>query len=215
MKLYNYWRSSASWRVRIGLAFKGLSYEYVPVHLVKDGGQQNTPEYRQKNPMRTVPLLEWEEGGQLLRLSQSLAILEYLEETHPQPPLLPRDALGRARARMLAEMVNSGIQPLQNTAVLQRIKGELKGDEKAWTAYWIERGLTALEASVTPLAGTYCVGDQPSVADVCLVPQLYGARRFGVDLAAFPTLTRIEAACNALPAFQAAQPDRQPDAQPG
>lgn len=215
MRLYNYWRSSASWRVRIGLAHKGLAYEYVPVHLVKDGGQQNAPGYREKNPMRTVPLLEWEEGGQTLRLSQSLAILEYLEEAHPAPPLYPQDALGRARARMLAEMINSGIQPLQNLAVLQRVKGELHGDEKAWAAHWIERGLAAFQASVAPLAGTFCLGDQLSVADVCLVPQLYGARRFGVDLAPFGLLTRIEAACNALPAFQAAHPDRQPDAQPG
>jgi maleylpyruvate isomerase len=214
LKLYGYWRSSCSWRVRLALNLKGLSYEYLAVHLLKEGGQQNTDAYRAKSPMRTVPTLEWTEGGTEHRLSQSLAILEYLEERLPSPALLPAEPLSRARARMLSEMVNSGIQPLQNLTVLQYVKGELKGDDKAFAAHWNRRGLEALEAAVRQTAGTYCVGDSVTFADVCLVPQLYGARRFGVDLEPYPVLTRIEAACNQLPAFQAAHADRQPDAVP-
>lgn len=214
MKLYSYWRSSCSWRVRIALNLKGLSYEYAPVHLVKDGGEQNSEAYRALNPMRTVPTLEVTEGGRVRHLAQSLAILEYLEERYPSPALLPKDAWGRAHVRMLAELVNSGIQPLQNLSVLQRIKGELKGDDRAWCAHWIERGLTAFQTAVKETAGTYCHGDTVSFADICLVPQLYGARRFGVDLKPYELLTRIEAACASLPAFQAAHADRQPDAVP-
>lgn len=215
LRLYSYWRSSASWRVRIGLHLKGLKFDYVPVHLVKDGGEQNSAAYRTLNPMRTLPTLEWTEAdGSVRRLSQSLPVLEYLEERFPAPALLPADAFLRAKSRMLAEMVNSGIQPLQNLSVMQRLKQELSADDKAWSAYWNTRGLEALEAAVQPTAGRFCVGDTVSLADVCLVPQLYGARRFGVDLAPYPTLLRIEAECQALPAFQAAQPDRQPDAVP-
>ncbi|MDY7227242.1 maleylacetoacetate isomerase [Hyalangium rubrum] len=214
MKLYSYWRSSCSWRVRIALNLKGLAYSYEAVHLVQDGGRQNTEAYRALNPMRTVPTLEFEEGGLVRRLSQSLAIMEYLEERYRTPPLLPSEPLPRARARMLAEMVNSGIQPLQNLSVLQFVKGELKADDKLFGAHWNTRGLTALESAVKETAGTYCLGDQVSIADICLIPQLYAARRFAVDLTPFPTLTRIEAACSQLPAFQAAHPDRQPDAVP-
>jgi maleylpyruvate isomerase len=214
VKLYNYWRSSCSWRVRIALHLKGLAYEYVPVHLVKDGGEQHTEAYRALNPMRTVPTLEVTEGGRVRHLGQSMAILEYLEERHPSPALLPADPWGRAHVRMLAELVNSGIQPLQNLSVLQRIKGELKGDDRAWAAYWIDRGLTAFQTAVKETVGTYCHGDAVSFADICLVPQLYGARRFGVDLKPYELLTRIEAACASLPAFQAAHADRQPDAVP-
>jgi maleylpyruvate isomerase len=214
MKLYSYWRSSCSWRVRIALNLKGLSYEYAAVHLVKDGGEQHTEAYRALNPMRTVPTLEVTEGGRVRHLAQSMAILEYLEERYPSPALLPADAWGRAHVRMLAELVNSGIQPLQNLSVLQRIKNELKGDERAWPAYWIERGLTAFQTAVKETAGTYCHGNSVSFADICLVPQLYGARRFGVDLKPYELLTRIEAACAGLPAFQAAHADRQPDAVP-
>lgn len=214
LKLYSYWRSSCSWRVRIGLQLKGLSYEYAAVHLLKDGGQQNTEAYRAINPMRTVPTLEWSEGGKTHRLGQSLAILEYLDARFPTPALLPAEPLPRARVRMLSEMVNSGIQPLQNSAVQQYVKHELERDEKAFAAHWVRRGLEALERAVQETAGTYCVGDSVTLADLCLVPQLYGARRLAVDLTPFPVLTRIEAACNPLPAFQAAHPDRQPDAVP-
>ncbi|WP_224372390.1 maleylacetoacetate isomerase [Hyalangium versicolor] len=214
MKLYSYWRSTSSWRVRLGLSLKGVAYSYEPIHLLKDGGQQNSEAYRAINPMRTVPTLEFEEGGVLVRLSQSVAILEYLEERYRTPALLPAEPLPRARVRMLVEMVNSGIQPLQNTSVAQYVKNELKADEKAFAAHWNVRGLTALEAAVKETAGTYCLGETVSLADIYLVPQLYGARRYGVDLTPYPTLLRIEAACEKLPAFQAAHPDRQPDAVP-
>ena len=214
MKLYSYWRSSCSWRVRIALNLKGLAYDYEAVHLLQDGGQQNSEAYRAKNPMRTVPTLEFQEAGTVRRLSQSLAILEYLEERYRTPALLPADPLMRARVRMLSEMVNSGIQPLQNLSVLQFVKGELKADDKAFAAHWNIRGLAALEAAVKETAGTYCVGDSVTFADICLVPQLYGSRRFGVELSPYPTLARIEAACGQLAAFQAAHADKQPDAVP-
>jgi maleylpyruvate isomerase len=215
LKLHGYWRSSCSWRVRIALNLKGLPYEYVPVHLLKDGGQQNTDAYRALNPMRTVPMLEVKDaGGQVQRLAQSLAILEFLEERHPTPALLPQDPFARARVRMLAEMVNSGIQPLQNLSVMQHVKRELGQDDKAWSVHWISRGMAALQQSVQESAGRYCVGDSVSFADLCLIPQLYASRRFGVDPAAFPVLTRIEAECEKLPAFQAAHASRQPDAVP-
>ncbi|ATB28549.1 maleylacetoacetate isomerase [Melittangium boletus] len=214
MRLHNYWRSSCSWRVRIALNLKGLAFEYVPVHLVKDGGAQHTDAYRALNPMRTVPTLEFTHEGRVHFLSQSLAILEYLEERYPSPALLPADPLLRAHVRMLSEVMNSGIQPLHNLSVAQRVKAELKGDDKAWNAYWIERGLTALQALAEQTAGRYCVGDEVSFADVCLIPQLYAARRFGVDLSPYGLLTRVEAACAGLPAFLAAHADRQPDAVP-
>ena len=214
MRLYGYWRSSSSWRVRIALGLKGLAYEHVPVHLLKDGGEQHSEGYRALNPMRTVPLLEVSEGGRVVRLAQSMAIIEYLEERHPSPPLLPGGPVERARVRMLAELMNSGIQPLHNLSVMQRIKNELHGDDKAWSAYWIDRGLTSLRALVQESAGRYCVGDTVSLADVFLVPQLYAARRFGVDLGSYGLLTRIEAECAGLSAFQAAHAERQPDAVP-
>ncbi len=211
MKLHGYWRSSASWRVRIALAWKDLAYDYVPVHLVRGGGEQHAQGYRASNPMRQVPLLALDGG---VELSQSLAIIEYLEERHPAPGLLPADPIARARARQLAEIVNSGIQPLQNLAVLQHLD-TLAVDRNAWAVHWISRGLEALESLAKTTAGRYAVGDAVSIADLCLIPQLYSSRRFPVDLAPYPTLLRIEAACAELPAFQAAHADRQPDATPG
>lgn len=214
LTLHGYWRSSCSWRVRIALNLKGLPYAYVPVHLLKDGGQQHTGAYRAKNPLGTVPVLEVREEGAAPRyLAQSLAILEFLEERHPAPALLPQDPFARARVRMLAELVNSGIQPLQNLSVLQHVKA-LGQDDRAWSAHWIGRGMAALQQSVQESAGRYCVGDSVSFADLCLIPQLYACRRFGVDPAAYPVLARIEAECASLPAFQAAHADRQPDAVP-
>jgi maleylpyruvate isomerase len=213
LKLYSYWRSTCSWRVRIALAWKGLPYQYEAINLLRDGGDQNTERYRALNPMRTVPMLELEEDGQVHRLAQSLAIIEFLEERFPSPPLLPKAPLVRARARQIAEMVNSGIQPLQNLSVYTRVKNELKGDDAAWNAYWIDRGLTAIEAVLAERPGKLCVGDEVSLADICLVPQLTNARRFAVDLSRFPNISRVEAACRELPAFQQAHPDRQPDAQ--
>ena len=210
MKLYNYWRSSASWRVRIALNYKGLSYEYAPIHIVDH--QQDAPEYKAKNPMAQVPTLELSYGERTIRLGQSLAIIEFLDEQHPMPRLFPSDPFLRARCRQLAEIVNAGIQPFQNLPALAYVRDELGGDDRAFAKRWNARGLEALEKLVPETASTFCIGDQPSVADLCLVPQIYSARRFEVDLASFPTLLRIEAACNEHPAFIAAHPDRQPDA---
>jgi len=215
VKLYGYWRSSCSWRVRIALHYKGAQFEYVPVHLVKDGGEQNQDAYRAKNPMAQVPMLEVEENGALHRLGQSLAIIEFLEERFPAPPLLPANGLVRARVRELAEIVNAGVQPFQNLSVLRIVKGELGGDDAAFARRFIEKGLRAFQALAEPHAGMYSVGDTPTLADVCLVPQLHGARRFGVDLSAFPLLLGVEARCMELPAFQDAHPDRQIDAVKG
>lgn len=207
MKLYGYWRSSSAWRVRTGLHLKGLPFDNVPVHLVADGGQQHAPTHLGRNPMAQVPVLEV--GGR--QITQSLAILAYLERAFPAHPLWPADPFGYARAQELAEVVNAGIQPLQNLAVLQRISA-IGGDRKAWGHDVIRDGLTALEAMVAPTAGSFMVGERPTVADICLVPQLYNARRFGVDLSGLPTLSRVDATCAALPAFIAAHPDQQPDA---
>ncbi|MCI0570334.1 MAG: maleylacetoacetate isomerase [Myxococcaceae bacterium] len=214
LRLHSYWRSSCSWRVRIALHHKGLPFEYVAVHLVKDGGEQHRPEYREKNALGMVPTLEVTESGTTRFLGQSLAILEWLEERYPQPALLPKDAYLRAAARQMAEAVNSSIQPLQNLSVLQYVKGTLHGDDKAWCQHWIGRGMAALEQMAHKHAGRYLVGDEVTLADACLVPQMYGARRFGVDPSQYPTLLRVEQACAALPAFQRAHADAQPDAQP-
>lgn len=214
MKLYGYWRSSSSWRVRAALAFKAVEYDYVAVHLVKDGGQQHSEVYRALNPMEQVPLLEIEVAGQVRRIAQSMAILEYLEEAYPSPALLPAAPFERARARQLAEIVNSGIQPLQNLTVIQKLRDELGLDAKAWCQEWIRRGLAAYEAQVEETYGGFSVGSDPSIADLCLVPQLYNARRFEVDLGPFALVRRIEEACLKLEAFQRSHPDRQPDAAP-
>lgn len=212
--LWNYWRSSASWRVRIGLGLKGLAFEYRAVHLLKDGGEQRGEAHRARNPMAQIPVLQLGADDRTApRLSQSLAILEYLDETHPEPPLLPREPFARARVRQLAELVNSGIQPLQNLIVLDKVK-ELGGDPKTWSAFFIARGLDALEIEARAGKDRFLAGPVPTLADVCLVPQIYNARRFGADPAAWPRLLEIEAACSELPAFQAAHPDRQPDAAP-
>ncbi|WP_437574488.1 maleylacetoacetate isomerase [Sorangium sp. So ce887] len=212
LTLYGYWRSSCSWRVRIALAHKRAPHAYRPVNLVRDGGEQLRDDYRAKNPMAQVPLLEFEQGGAVRRVSQSVAIIELLEELFPAPPLLPADPYLRAKARQLVEMVNSGTQPMQNTATLKYVQSELGGDEKAFARRFIASGLAAFQAAAAELCGQFCVGDEVTVADVFLVPQLYNARRHGVDLAPLSTLTRIEAACMALPAFQAAHADRQADA---
>jgi len=212
LKLYGFWRSSATWRVRIGLFYKGLAFDLQPINLVKDGGEQNSEGYRSLNPLRQVPLLEFEQEGRTVRLTQSLAILEYLEERWPEPRLLPSDPLLRAQARRLAEIVNAGIQPLQNTSVQQRVREVLGGDDKEWTRHWVTRGLGALEEATRESAGRFAVGDSVSFADLCIVPELSFARRFSIDLAPYPTLTRIDAACAELEPFQRAHAERQPDA---
>jgi maleylpyruvate isomerase len=212
-RLYSYWRSSCSWRVRIGLGLKGLAAEYVAVDLL--AGEQDGAGHLARNPMRHVPVLEVvEAGGVARRLVQSMAILEWLEEVHPAPPLLPPDPAGRARVRALAEHVNSSIQPYQNAAPLKWLRERSPGLDREWVRHWLRRGLEGLEAAVADGAGRFCHGDQPTLADCFLVPQLHGARRFEVDLAPFPVLRRVEEACGRLPAFQAAHPDRQPDAPP-
>ncbi|RUS70196.1 hypothetical protein EGW08_022040 [Elysia chlorotica] len=201
--LYSYFRSSASWRVRIALAMKDVKYDYKAVHLVKDGGEQNSEEYRKLNPMGLVPSLEID--GHIL--TQSLPIIEYLEEKYPEPALLPKDAYGKAQVRALSEIVNSGIQPLQNLKVLQKY-----GDGKEeWARFHIEKGLIALEQMLEKTAGTYCYGDQVTMADLCLVPQIYNANRFKVDMTQFPIINRVHDKLVQLPAFVAADPARQPD----
>ena len=211
MVLYGYWRSTATWRVRIALAHKGIDYELCPIDLRRaGGGDQHRPEYRAKNPMGQVPLLELDDEGRHVRLAQSLAILEYLEERWPTPPLLPQSRSDRARARQIAEMINSGIQPLQNTGVQEHVR-QLGVDELAWVGHWVPRGLAALETVVADGAGRFCVGDSVTFADVCLVPQLEFSRRFQIDLTPFPTLVRIANTCAGLDAFERAHADRQPD----
>lgn len=211
LALYGYWRSSSSWRVRIGLHWKGLPFEYRSVDL--RAGVQFEEDHRARSPLGQVPVLEVRDGAEPPRhLAQSMAILEFLEERFPSPPLLPQDAWGRARVRMIAEMVNSGVQPWQNQATQKWLRAKSPGLEKEWVQHWLAIGMAALERAVSQGAGRYAHGDAVSLADVYLVPQLYGARRFGIDLGGCPTLLAIEAACKELPAFQAAEPQRQPDA---
>jgi maleylpyruvate isomerase len=211
MRLYNYWRSSSSWRVRIALGYKGIPYEYLAIDL---HGQQYQPAYaREINPLSQVPVLELDDRSPPRRIAQSLPILEYLEERFPSPPLLPSEPWFRARARQLAEMVNSGIQPFQNMpSVLGYVTDVLRGDQRLWLHHFLGRGLRALEIVARETAGTFLVGGAPSIADVCLIPQLASARRFDVPLDDFPTLLRVDRACAALPAFADARPERQPDA---
>ncbi len=208
--LYSYWRSSSSWRVRIALQLKGVAYEYKAVDLRQ--GVQFSDEHRARNPVSQVPVLEVEQLGRIHHLAQSMAIVEWLEERFPTPPLLPGGDYDRARVRALAEHVNSGIQPYQNLAALKWLKGRKPGLETEWVKHWLAGGLAGLESAVKDGAGRFCHGDAVTVADLYLVPQLYGARRFGVDLAPCPTLVRIEAACRELPAFRLAEPAAQPDA---
>jgi len=214
MRLFTFWRSSSAYRVRIALGWKGLAYEPSFVHLVRDGGSQNKADFREKNPLGQIPVLEvpGEGQGPPVFLSQSLAIIEYLEESHPDPPLLPKAPLARARVRELAELMNSGIQPFQNlttTNFLSEIAPAL--DKQRWFEKFILGGLRVLEARAQNLSGRYLVGDAVSIADVLLVPQLYAARRLNLALDAFPTLLRVEAACSQLEGFASAHPDRQAD----
>ncbi len=211
MKLYSYFRSSAAYRVRIALNLKGLAYETVPVHLVKEGGHNRRPEFRAINPQMRVPALSVPTGDVLI---QSLAIIEYLDETHPEPPLLPQDPIARAQARALAEIVACDIHPLNNIGSLRYLKRELHQEQAAidaWYHHWVLAGFEALEALVRP--GPYACGGAVTVADLCLVPQVYNARRLNVPLDKFPKIVAIDTACLALPAFDRARPENQPDAE--
>ena len=214
LRLYSYWRSSAAYRVRIGLNLKGLRYETVPVHLVRDGGEQHQADYAALNPQQLVPTLT--HGVRVIR--QSLAILEYLDEAWPSPRLLPMTARDRARVRSLAQLVAADIHPLNNLRVLRYFENTWsvpQAERDEWVKHWIVEGFDAMEALLANDAatGTYCHGQTPGLADCCLVPQVFNARRFGVDMAAFPTIVRIEQACLELPAFADARPEKQPDAQ--
>ena len=212
--LYGYFRSSASFRVRIALNLKGIQPEYVPVHLLRSGGEQHGEAYRAVNPQGLVPALR--HGDHVI--SQSLAIIEYLDEIVSEPPLLPRDALGRARVRALAYAITCDIHPLNNLRVLRHLRSSRGFDDAeaiAWQRHWISVGFQALETmlSQAPETDRFCHGDAPTLADICLVPQMRNARRVQLDLAPFPTLMRIEAAALALAAFAQAQPENQPDAE--
>ena len=213
IELFSYWRSSAAYRVRIGLNLKALPHEITPVHLVRDGGQQHSEGYAALNPQELVPTLR--HGGQVLH--QSMAILEYLDEVFGGPSLLPDDAAGRARVRALAQLVACDIHPLNNLRVMQFFSDTWnvpQVEREDWTRHWIQLGFEAMERMLVESVetGRFCHGDTPTLADCCLVPQLYNARRFNLDLGPYPTLVQIEAACLALPAFDAAKPENQPDA---
>jgi maleylacetoacetate isomerase len=214
MKLYTYFRSSAAYRVRIALNLKGLAVEALPVHLLKDGGQQRQDAYRQINPSALVPTYQDER----ITLTQSMAIIEYLDERYPAVPLLPTDLPGRARVRELAQIIGCDIHPVNNLRVLRYLVDELGLDEAqkgAWIRHWIGEGLASLEAHLArdPAAGPFCHGGAPTIADCFLVPQVFNAQRFGVELDAYPNIARINGLCVDLPAFQAAHPALQADAE--
>ena len=214
LKLYTYFRSSAAYRVRIALNLKGLAWEAAPVHLVRDGGQQHQPAYRSKSPLGTVPALETESGV----LTQSLAIIEYLDERYPAPALLPASAEGRARVRAIAQTIACDIHPVNNLRILNYLTRELGATQEqkdAWYRHWVNDGLLAVEKLLAgdPRTATFCHGEVPGLADCCLVPQVFNARRFNCPLDDMPTIRRIVDACEQLPAFRKAAPAAQPDAE--
>lgn len=211
MKLYSYFRSSAAYRVRIALNLKNIPYDMTSVHLARDGGHNRKPEFAAINPQMRVPALALDSGDVLI---QSLAIVEYLDETHTDPPLLPKDALARAHVRALSQIIACDIHPLNNVAPLRYIKNTLRHDQAdidAWYHHWVLEGFAALEALMP--SGPYCCGAQVTLADICLVPQVYNARRLKVPLDRFPKIVAADAACLKLPAFDKARPENQPDAE--
>jgi len=211
VKLYSYFRSSAAYRVRIALNLKGIGYETQSIHLVKDGGHNKRPEFRAVNPQMRLPVLVTTAGDVLI---QSLAIIEYLDETHPQPPLLPKDPLARARVRALAELIACDIHPLNNTSPLRYLKNTMAQQQSAideWYRHWVVTGFEALEELVTP--GPFACGSEITMADLCLVPQVANARRLNVPLERFPKIVGVDRACLAIAAFDRARPENQPDAE--
>jgi len=212
--LHNYFRSSASYRVRIALNLKGLPYEYVPVHLNRNGGEQFETGFKKLNPQALVPVLSDDD----FHISQSLAILEYLEEKYPSVPLLPPSTEGRAYVRQISLAIACDIHPLNNLRVLKFLSGPLALTDDArntWVNYWLDMGLSALEAELENSSerGRFCFGDSPTFADICLIPQLFNAQRFNVDLSAYPTLQQINTECQNLRAFALAHPSQQPDSE--
>lgn len=210
IQLYSYFRSSASYRVRIALELKGLEYEYKPVHLVNNGGEQNRAEYRVLNSMGQVPCLVHDQ----FILTQSMAILHYLDDVFPEPELFPKEPQEKAKVIQLCEMVNSGIHPIQNLSVLNEVvqRYEIEKEGKIeWARFWIHRGFQAIEKDLQEVAGEYCFGDQLTAADLVLVPQVYNAHRFEVDMEAFPKIAEIEERCLKLDCFKKSEPGSQPD----
>lgn len=210
MKLHGYWRSSAAYRLRIAFGLKGLTWEQVPVKLLK--GEQKSPEFRTMTPVGLVPVVELDDGT---FLSQSLAILDWLDRVHPEPPLLSDDPVQRAHEMAAGHVIAVDTHPIQNVGVVTHLKAEYGLDQQAgidWMAHWMHRGFAAFEAMV-PEAHPFAFGDAPGYADICLVPQLYNAHRWGVDLAPYPRIRAIEAHAMTHPAFQAARPENQPDAE--
>jgi maleylpyruvate isomerase len=211
VKLYSYFRSSAAYRVRIAFNLKGISYETVPIHLVKDGGRNKSPEYRAINPQMRVPALQLPNGE---ILTQSLAIIDYLNAMHPAPPLLPKDPLARARVEAFAQTIACDIHPLNNIGPLRYLKQQLGQEQPAidaWYHHWVLEGFEALEQMIRP--GPYSFGAEVTLADICLVPQVYNARRLKVPLDRFPKIVAVDAECMKLPAFDKARPENQPDAE--
>jgi len=219
MELYGYFRSSASFRVRIAFNLKGLPYDYRAIHLVKGGGEQLGEAFRALNPEALVPVLvDDDPDGGSFALSQSLAIIEYLDELHPQPPLLPATPAARARVRALALAIACDIHPLNNLRVLRylvKTLGVSEDDKNTWYRHWVESGLAAIEAQLASSSwtGRFCHGDTPTLADICLVPQVFNGQRLNCDFSTMPTLIRIHERCMTLDAFQRAAPSAQPDAE--
>jgi maleylacetoacetate isomerase len=211
VKLYSYFRSSAAYRTRIALNLKGLAFETVSIHLTRDGGRQHAPEFHAVNPQKRVPALALDTGEVLL---QSLAIMEYLDEAHPDPPLLPKDPIERARVRAVAQIIACDIHPLNNTGPLNYLRSAIKADKaavQAWYAHWIATGFEAIEELIKP--GPYAFGRDVTIADICIVPQVANALRFRVPLERFPKIVAVDAAAAKIPAFDAARPEHQPDAE--
>jgi maleylacetoacetate isomerase len=211
VQLYSYFRSSAAFRVRIALNLKGLSYETIPIHLIKEGGLNRKPEFRAINPQMRVPALRLDSGDLLI---QSLAIIDYLDETHPEPPLLPKDPIARAKVRAIAQIIACDIHPLNNVGPLRYLKNVLGQDQSkidAWYHHWVHDGFDAIEAAINP--GPYTFGKEVTLADICLIPQVYNARRLKAPLERYPKILAVDAACAKLAAFDKARPENQPDAE--